>query len=272
MAATEHNVLHHKLFRHADDRAPWVVFVHGAGGSSSIWYRQIRTFRKHFNVLMVDLRGHGGSADFVSAFRRQRYTFEDVSREILEVMDHVQVEKAHFVGISLGTVLIRTIGEMAPERVESMIMGGAVTRLNFRSRFLVALGNLFKRVIPFLWLYRLFAWIIMPRKRHRKARLVFIREAHKLCQKEFVRWFRLTYEVNPLLRLFEEKEIPVPTLYLMGDEDHMFLPPVRALAARHRFSTLTVVANSGHVVNIDQPADFNNHAINFIRRVAAGRS
>ena len=39
----------------------WVVFVHGAGGSSSIWYKQVRDFREHFNVLLIDLRGHPAS-------------------------------------------------------------------------------------------------------------------------------------------------------------------------------------------------------------------
>jgi pimeloyl-ACP methyl ester carboxylesterase len=44
------------------DCAEWVVFVHGAGGSSSIWFKQIKDFSRYFNVLMVDLRGHGKSA------------------------------------------------------------------------------------------------------------------------------------------------------------------------------------------------------------------
>ena len=39
----------------------WVTFVHGAGGSSSIWFKQLREFTKYFNVLLVDLRGHGKS-------------------------------------------------------------------------------------------------------------------------------------------------------------------------------------------------------------------
>lgn len=255
-------MLHHRKYVLGPDHE-WVVFVHGAGGSSSIWFRQIRDFREHFNVLLVDLRGHGDSAKPLTPV--EPYTFVDVSREVLDVLDHLEIPAAHFIGISLGTIIIRTIGEIAPERVRSLVMGGAITRLNLRSRVLVVLGNTFKRYLPYMWLYRLFAWIIMPKKRHEHSRLLFVREAKKLAQKEFLRWFRLTYEVNPLLRLFEEKELEIPTLYLMGEEDHMFLPPVRHIVRRHRFSVLRVLEDSGHVVNVDRADLFNLLSIDFIK-------
>lgn len=257
-------MLHHKTF-FLGPAHDWVVFVHGAGGSSSIWFRQIREFRRHFNVLLLDLRGHGESRHLPPA-PDAAYTFEDVSREILEVLDHLRIASAHFVGISLGTILIRTLAETAPERVRSMVLGGAITRLDLRSRFLVALGNLLKRVVPFMWLYRLFAWIIMPRKRHERSRLLFVNEARKVARKEFLRWFRLTYQLNPLLRLFEERELAIPTLYLMGDEDYMFLPPVESLVRRHRrWSLLRVLEDSGHVCNVDQADRFNDAAIRFLK-------
>lgn len=248
----------------------WVVFVHGAGGSSSIWFKQLREFRKHFNVLMIDLRGHGKSRNAAEGVKSLgRYTFEDISREILEVLDHLRIRTAHFVGISLGTIIIRAIGEIAPLRIRSMILGGAITRLNVRSKILVMLGNTFKRFIPYLWLYSLFAWIIMPRKRHQKSRYLFIHEARKLCQKEFIRWFRLTYEVNPLLDYFEEKEIPIPTLYLMGEEDYMFLPPLKQIIRKHRHCILKIIENSGHVCNVDRPELFNLLSISFIKEQAS---
>jgi pimeloyl-ACP methyl ester carboxylesterase len=222
-------------------------------------------------VLLVDLRGHGDSQPpILLPYEGDRYTFDALGREILEVLDHEEVASAHFVGISLGCILIRTIGEIAPERVRSMVMGGAIIRLDLRSRFLVTLGNAFKRIVPYMWLYRLFAWIIMPRKRHREARNLFVTQAKRLCQKEFIRWFRLTYEVNPLLRrLFEQKELPIPTLYVMGDEDHMFLPSVSGLVSRHtRFSRLEVLPECGHVVNVDRPELFNVLSMDFIRSAA----
>ncbi len=242
----------------------WVVFIHGAGGSSSIWFRQLRDFREHFNVLLVDLRGHGRSQPFIQSFYENKYTFEAVSRDVIDVLDEKGIHKAHFVGISLGSIIIRTISDLAPERVQSMVMGGAVTRLTVKSRMLVSIGNAFKKVVPFMWLYSILAWVIMPRKHHAESRTLFIREARRLCQKEFLRWIQLTSELKPVLKLFHEKESLSPTLYLMGEQDHMFLPPVKQLVAQHRQSYLEVFKNCGHVCNVDQPQLFNQSAIRFI--------
>lgn len=243
----------------------WVVFVHGAGGSSSIWFKQLRAFKQEFNILLLDLRGHGKSKDFLHNYLKNDYTFKDITKDIIEVLDHNQIEKAHFVGISLASIIIRTLAELQPERIKSMTLGGAVIRLNVRSKILITMGNWIKRFVPYMWIYTLFAWVIMPRDRHKKSRSLFINEAKRLYQKEFLRWYQLTAEVNPLLRYFTEKDVPIPTLYIMGAEDYMFLPQVKNVVNIHQTSWLEILEGSGHVVNVDQPELFNKFSINFIK-------
>ena len=243
----------------------WVTFVHGAGGSSSIWFKQIREFQKHFNVLLLDLRGHGESKTNFKKTFKQKYTFASLSNDILEVLNHLKIEKSHFVGISLGTILIRQLAEDHPQRVETMIMGGAILKMNFRSQILMRLGTIFKYVLPYLVLYKLFAFVIMPKKNHKHSRLLFINEAKKLYQKEFIKWFKLTAEINPLLKWFRQVELNIPTLYIMGEEDYMFLPSVRQVVEKHfKSSKLFVLKECGHVVNLEQPLIFNHEAILFI--------
>ena len=111
---------------------------------------------------------------------------------------------------------------------------------------------------------KLVAFMIMPKKNHKQSRLLFVNEAKKLYQKEFIRWFKLTAEINPLLRFFRAKDIKIPTLYLMGSEDHLFLPSIKNIVAKHITSSLFVVDNCGHVVNVEQPEIFNNQTIKFI--------
>ena len=246
----------------------WVTFVHGAGGSSSIWFKQVRDFKKHFNVLILDLRGHGNSNPTIKDTFNSKYTFDSITNDIVEVIEYLEIKKSHFIGISLGTILIRNLAEKRPKIVQSMIMGGAIIKMNFRSQVLMKVGRIFKSVVPYMLLYKLFAFIIMPKKNHKKSRLLFVNEAKKLYQKEFIRWFKLTSEINPLLHFFRTKDIQIPTLYIMGAEDHLFLPSIKNIVAKHVSSSLFVVDNCGHVVNIEQPKTFNNKTIGFINSLA----
>lgn len=255
-------MLHYTAYER-DPRAEWVTFVHGAGGSSSIWYKQVRDFRQHFNVLLVDLRGHGRSKH-TKYQPLKRYSFDVIGDEVIEVLDHLGIRNTHFVGISLGSIIIRELVDRHPQRVSSLTMGGAIMKLNLQGQILMRLGVLLRSLVPYLVLYRFFAFVIMPRRNHRESRSLFVREAKKLYQKEFKRWFTLVAEINPLLSLFRIKEAVVPTLYIMGAEDHMFLPAVTRLVQDHKRSRLFVIPDCGHVVNVEQPLIFNQEAVRFI--------
>lgn len=252
-----------------DPDADWVTFVHGAGGSSTIWFKQLRDFRKHFNLLLVDLRGHGGSKREIEE-HTPHYTFQAIGDDIIEVLDHLGIQQSHFIGISLGTIIIRDLSERHPQRTQSLIMGGAVMKLNLRGQILMRLGQGLQSVIPYMLLYRLFAFIIMPREKHRESRSLFIREAKKLYQKEFRRWFRMAAQINPLLSFFRIRDCGIPTLYIMGEEDYMFLPSIERLVKDHSSSMLFVIPQCGHVVNIERPDVFNREAIDFLRLQRTG--
>lgn len=259
------NILHYITYR-KEAALEWVTFVHGAGGSSSIWYKQIRAFSEQFNILLIDLRGHGKSKG-IPAQATERYTFHSIGEDVLKVLDHLQIQKSHFVGISLGTIVIREITEKFPDRVHSMILGGAVMKLNAKGQILLKAGYWLKSLVPYLMLYRLFAFIIMPRQNHRESRNLFVREAKKLYQQEFIRWFRLASNLQPILRLFREKDSGVPTLYVMGEEDHMFLPTISQLVQHHASTQLAVIPECGHVVNVEKPEIFNQLCIDFLRKL-----
>ena len=95
---------------------------------------------------------------------------------------------------------------------------------------------------------------------------LFVNEAKKLYQKEFKKWFQLTTELVPLLKFFRQIEIKIPTYYIMGDQDYMFLPSVKNLVKVHNKSELHVIQNCGHVVNIDKPEIFNKRMSDFLER------
>lgn len=255
-------ILHHTKYLHPNSEE-WVTFIHGAGGSSSIWFKQIKAFKKHFNILLIDLRGHGKSKKIVPE-NIKKYTFSSIGDDVINVLDHLKIQKSHFIGISLGTIIIRELSDRYPDRIKTLILGGAVMHLNLKSKILMHTGHYLRSILPYLILYRFFAFIIMPKKNHKTSRLLFIEEAKKLYQKEFLRWYTLIVEVNPLLKLFKINDSGKPTLYIMGSEDHMFLASIKKLSANHQSSQLQIIKNCGHVVNIEQPDHFNDISIKFI--------
>ena len=243
----------------------WITFVHGAGGSSTIWFKQIKYFSKYYNLLLLDLRGHGKSKAIPLNPFNKKYTFNSITFDILEVLDKEKIKKSNFVGISLGTILIRNFAEKYPMRVKSLIMGGAILKLNLRSKILMYLGNSTKSILPYMWIYKLLAFIVMPNKNHKESRVLFINEAKKLYQKEFKKWFQLTSELVPLLKFFRQVEIKIPTIYIMGDQDYMFLPSVEKVVSIHKASELKIINNCGHVVNVERPEIFNNSMLEFLK-------
>ncbi|NIJ44727.1 pimeloyl-ACP methyl ester carboxylesterase [Wenyingzhuangia heitensis] len=257
-------MLFYKTYLHQDKNKPWVTFVHGAGGSSSIWFSQIRYFKESFNLLFVDLRGHGKSR---KTHPKNSYNFTNITDEVVEVIEHLNIKHTHLIGISLGSVVIMDMAHRHASIVTSLVMGGAIIHLNLRAQVLMKLGVFCKHIVPYLWLYNFFAYVIMPKKNHKDSRHFFVEEAKKMNQKEFIKWFSLVSSVNGLLSFFRETKIKIPVLYIMGSEDYMFLPSVKRIVKNHQNTSLTILPNCGHVVNIEASALFNKEVSSFISEV-----
>jgi pimeloyl-ACP methyl ester carboxylesterase len=129
---------------------------------------------------------------------------------------------------------------------------------------LMLLGKLTQSILPFIWIYTFFAYVIMPYKNHRKSRALFIREAKRISQNEFRRWYKLTDKILPLLNKIRGCQAATPVLYIMGKQDYMFLPYVKKIVKKHAASSLIILSDSGHVVNIDQPKAFNTSLLSFL--------
>lgn len=259
-------MLHTKKFTNALS-SEWVVFIHGAGGSSAVWHKQVKPFSEKFNVLLIDLRGHGQSKLKSDS---KNYSFKIIANDVLLTLEEHAIETAHFVGVSMGSIIIKQLYSLSPKTVQSMVFAGAVTELNFKSRLLLRFGRIFNSVMPYMVLYKIFARVMMPKKNHEQSRKLFIQEAKKLMDKEFKRWFKLTARLTAYLAELEKNTFKIPTLYIMGGEDHLFLMPVKMLVKNDSFSQLQIVPNCGHVVNIDNPTVFNALSIDFIEKQKMG--
>ena len=145
-----------------------------------------------------------------------------------------------------------------------MILCCSILIFNLQLGLLSVIFYLTQSILPFICIYTFFAYLIMPYKNHSKSRAFFINEAKKLSQKEFKRWYKLTDSILPLLEKIRVFEVNTPILYLMGEQDYMFLPFVKKMVSNHKSSSLITIIDSGHVVNIDQSEQFNTSLLSYL--------
>jgi len=255
-------MLYHKVLSHPSSEE-FTVFIHGFGGSSKVWFKQIRDFQEHFNVILIDLRGHGKSQNLPT---HKRYSFELIAKEVAEVINFLKIQKAHFIGVSLGSIIIRQIAVNNPKMVKSMVFSGAITQLDIKSRFFLKLGRTLQPILPYMALYKLFANIMMPKKNHKESRVIFIGEAKQLMNREFKRWFKLTGKLTKYLNYLHHENKNEKALYIMGSEDHLFVGPAKEIVKGNPNLQLEIVNDCGHVVNVEKPDTFNQIAIAFIHQ------
>lgn len=238
----------------------WVIFLHGLGGNSNIFYKQVDEYKKHFNLMFIDLFGHGCTLEQLNA-----YTFETLAKSAINVMDEENIDSAHIFGVSLGTIIMDSFSILAPDRIKTMVLGGAVQGYDFRARFLLQSGAVMQWVVPYMWLYKLFAFIMMPKKSHKKSRQVFAREAKKLGGQEFRKWYKLMGSLEPFYANYpDRRQNTIPRLYISGDEDHLFLPFVVKNHLRDPLSSIHVVEKCGHVCNIERFDEFNRVSLSYL--------
>lgn len=252
-------MIHYSIYKNEDK--PWVAFVHGAGGSSAIWYKQKEFFKKRFNVLLIDLRGHGGSAQINSNYRK--YTFDLITKDILDILDKEGIKKTHMVGISMGSMIIRNFISLYPERVDKAVLGGMVVKFNNFALTLLFVTRLIKSFVPVMILYKALAKIILPRKSHSSSKNKFIKEAKKLSKQEFLNWFGMTNELSSIFKTFHNIS-PIPILYIQGEEDHLFIKDVISFVENRNNEMLKIIPDSGHLINLQSPSLFNQEASNFL--------
>lgn len=257
-------MLHYKIIGNNPANG-WVVMLHGAGGSIEVWFRQVSDFSRHFNLLLVDLAGHGGSVG--EAFSKG-FNFERVADQVMEVVDYLGIEKAHFMGLSLGSIIVRVIAEQYPTRVESMVLAGAVTHLSFQTRLLVKLVDMFKYIIPYKALKWLIAKFIIPQQKYAKSKNLFLRSAQRLSFESFLQWMKLGDNLSHRMKELFSRQVRIPTLYMMGENDHLFFSQALSVArAGGRNVSFVVIPDAGHVCNVDNKSFFNRVSIEFLNSI-----
>ncbi len=264
----DNQLLYHELHGSSPE-SDWILFIHGAGGSTVTWKRQVPELKKQFNLLIIDLPGHGEMAKRVNT--DLNYTFTSISQKIKLLIDHLSIKKFHIIGVSVGTVIALQMRQMFLNQVQSVILPGCIIQLNPKLK-LIANSSLFlAKIIGFRAFYKLSALIMLPRKNHKLSRDIFIRESKALSNSEFKKWTNMYFTLNKTLVELFKASSNIPQLIVMGAQDHLFLNPAIEYAKRHKNTTIQILEKCGHVVSIEKADLFNSLCLEFYKKYKFSR-
>lgn len=245
----------------SDSNSKWIVFVHGFGGSRKMFKKQVDMFKKHFNLLIIDLPGHGESCHGLA--ENSKFNLNDVAKEIIQLLKDLGIKTASFIGISLGTLVIADIATLQPDIIDKLVLGGAICGISGFWMSLVQMVNFLRDIIPWRISVSMFAYIMMPMKNHKKSREFMIKESINMGKQEFKRWFSIiTHEMN-YMRENITNISRQNSLFIMGSQDHVFMHNVKNLASKYGID-LKVINKCGHVCNIEKSQEFNKVALNYL--------
>lgn len=100
-----------------DADSPVLILSNSIATDHRMWDRQIAELTRPFRVLRYDMRGHGGSDASMGA-----YSLDRLGRDVIELMDALGVERAHFCGLSLGGFVGQWLGLRAPDRIDRLVL------------------------------------------------------------------------------------------------------------------------------------------------------
>ena len=113
-----------------NDTVP-IVFIHGVGLTKEIWRSQVDFFKDH-NLLTYDLIGHGNTP-----LEKTQLNFEDFTKQLLDLIDELTINKIHLVGFSLGSLIARSFAAEHSDRLSSLVLHGSIYKRSMEQKRVV---------------------------------------------------------------------------------------------------------------------------------------
>ena len=233
--------------------APVVVLGHGAGGNHAIWYQQVPVFARDYYVVTWDQRGFG-----LSTNRNEQANPRTATADLLAILDHLGVERAHVVGQSLGGWAALGLAVAQPGRVRSLVLADTIGGIAIPEWWKAALQS--PREGPFNHPALADRFCREnPERAHLYLQIGGLKREANQDQLAVLRGLRDASVDDAQLAGFA-----VPTLFVVGSEDEIFSPATIAdAAARVPGARVEPIAGAGHSPYFEQPAAWNGLVQNF---------
>lgn len=234
-----------------------LLLLHGALVSRSMWQYQMSAFSEAYQIINLDLPAHGESPDVTGA-----YTITKLTERIVQLLDSLAIAQTAVCGHSLGGMVAQQLAVSYPERVRKLILAETAfgTQNTVWERLQTSFARPFLKLTPQSMIVNLSAKQYGARNQHVAEYLK--QEMGRYDHKTSVRVMGAAFHFSGKKQL---KEIQSPTLVLVAEDNKQTHAQGKELAQNIANAKLEIIARASHMLNMDNPEDFNRVVLSFLR-------
>ena len=266
-----------RLFYEETGTGKPLLFVHEFAGDLRSWEPQVRHFARRYRVVAFNARGYPPSEVPEDPVAHSQAIAAD---DVLVVLDHLGIEKAHIVGLSMGGFATLHYGFRHPERALSLCIAGcgygAVPAQRHQFRAVAEAIAVMLKSAGMPAFAEQYAYAPTRVQFENKDPRGFAEFKRMLAEHSALGSANTQLGIQrarpSLYDLVEDmKRLTVPTLVVSGDEDWPCLLPGVLMKQNIPSAALCVIPNCGHTINLEEPDEFNRILQEFLAQVDSGR-
>ena len=238
--------------------APVVMFSKSLLTDLGMWDMQVEALAAGLRMLRYDTRGHGGSGASDGA-----YTIDLLADDALALLDALRIERAHFVGLSLGGMIAQRVAARRHERIAKLVLCDTACHMPPESAWndRIALARS-KGTAAFIGPMTE-RWLTAPFRAANPA--VLDRLGAMIARTSVAGLVGCASAIRDMNQHDILARIAAPTLVVVGEHD-VGTPVAAARVLRDAIAgaRMTIVADAGHLPNIEHPVAFNRVLVDFL--------
>jgi len=254
-----------------------ILFIHEFSGDYRAWETQVRYFSRRYRCITFNARGYPPSEVPQDV---EKYSQRRAVDDARDVLDHLKIDKAHVVGLSMGGFAAMHFGIVYPNRAHSVVIGGVGfgaepgKSAQFRAEVeIVAQRWIDEGAKRFAPIYGAGPGREQLETKDPRGYTEFIEQLSEHSELGAANTLRgvQARRPSPFELEAELKKMTVPALITHGDEDRGALRTGVFLKEAMPSAGLAVLPKTGHTMNLEEPALFNQILHEFFSTVDNGR-
>lgn len=240
------------------ERAPVLMLSNSLGTTLHMWDPQVAPFTQHFRLVRYDRRGHGRSG-----CPRGPYTMERLGRDVLAVLDALDIEKVYWCGLSMGGMVGQWLGANAPERINRLILSNTHSYYPDKAMWDDRIRMAQEKGIAGMVDATMERWFTKEFRERAPDRIAVMRDMFLKTQLDG--FLGCCHAVRNMDLRDTHARITAPTLVIVGAKDPA-TPPAAGEAIQKAIKGAKLASlEAAHISNFEQPQLYVDTVLDFLK-------